>query len=225
MNNIRQIKPLQAIGKSVVRKPIFEPDSQQMKNYKKLIWDLFNHFKPNGFIIDDSNKEIIYTVLLYFIKHPDFNKYGLIKNIANLDKGLLIYGGCGAGKTMLFDIIHRIGKYLNNFNNTDFWFPIISCGSFIEDYRYSIDHPQESFSLNSYKRGKLLIDDLGFEKPVFKKEIMGEVIFERHRNKALTIVTTNLTPRKISDRYGYRIGDRLPEMFNIINMERVSLRG
>ena len=82
-----------------------------------------------------------------------------------------------------------------------------------------------SFNLDAYKRGNLYIDDLGFEKKAFNNhELIGELLFERYRNNALTFVTTNHSPKEISGRYGARIGDRLAEMFNIIKWEGESLR-
>lgn len=192
---------------------------------KNLIWKLFQKHKPTGFILNDGNSEIIYTILLYFLKDPYFDKYGIIKNNASNEKGLLIYGDYGVGKTQIFKIIRKIGRELCKIHCYDFWFPEVSAGSFVDAYMASTKRKEASFNLEDYYEGKLYIDDLGYERKAFNRdEILGNVLFERNRNGCKTFVTTNLTPTAISEKYGERIGDRLPEMFNMIPWKGESFR-
>lgn len=192
---------------------------------KNLIWKLFQKHKPTEFILNETNNEIIYTILLYFLKDPNFDKYGIIKNDASNEKGLLIYGDYGVGKTEIFKIIRKIGRELCKIHCYDFWFPEVSAGSFVEEYMASTMRKESTFKLDEYYKGKLYIDDLGYERKAFNRdEILGNVLFERNRNGCRTFVTTNLTPTAISDKYGQRIGDRLPEMFNIISWKGESFR-
>lgn len=192
---------------------------------KAFVWKQFKKYAPPNFVLDESNEKIIYTVLLYFLKDRLFHKYGIIKNDASLEKGLLIYGDYGVGKTELFKIIRKIGRDLCKFNYYDFWFPEISAGSFIEEYMASTNQLESNFRLEKFYGGKLYIDDLGFEKKAFNRdEVLGDVLFERNRHGATSYVTTNLTPAALSERYGERIGDRLPEMFNIISWRGESFR-
>lgn len=225
MNSLQIKDSLKIIDKGRSRKPIYATDRKEMDDYRDYIWKLFNLLKPKGYIINESNKKIILTLLPYYVKLPTFNKHNIIKNEASLDKGILLYGDLGVGKSMLFEIFHRMGKYLYNSNNTDFWFPKISTGSFVDQYMNSLKDNCSTFNLDAYRRGNLYIDDLGFERKVFNNhELIGELLFERYRNNALTFVTTNLSPKQISGRYGARIGDRLAEMFNIIKWTGESLR-
>ena len=64
--------------------------------------------------------------------------------------------------------------------------------------------------------------DLYFDKP--EHEIIEEVLFERNIIRCKTFVTTNLTSVEISEKYAPRLGDRLPEMFNIIPWRGESFR-
>ena len=81
------------------------------------------------------------------------------------------------------------------------------------------------FELEFYYKGYLYIDDLGLEKKAFNsQEIMGQLLFERNRIGSITFVTTNMKPSEIAQRYGDHIGDRLPEMFNIIKWDGPSRR-
>lgn len=209
----------------VYPKPKVTPKIERPKIDNKLVWKLFKKYMPAGFVINDTNKEIIYTLLLYFLQDPSFDRYGNIKNEASLEKGILIHGDYGVGKTQLFSIIRSIGKELCEFNYTDFWFSQISAGSFVDQYMKATKSYGVDFDLDKYYRGKLYIDDLGHEKKAFNRdEIFADILFERNRNRSKTFVTTNLNPTDLSDKYGERIGDRLLEMFNIIHWKGESFR-
>ncbi len=213
-----------------------QPKKMQSLN-KKMIWNLFisksreefekvKKNKNDEFTINNQNKEIIYTVLCYFLKLENFNQFNLIKNEASLNKGLLIYGDYGVGKSFLFKVLQEMGREISlKYKDNSFWFTSISTGSFVDEYMKSIKNTNSSFDIKNYYRGKLYIDDLGFEKLAFLSfELIGEVLFERDRNEAITFLTTNLTPSEITERYKERIGDRLPAMFNIIKWEGKSFR-
>ena len=208
----------------VYTRPKAAPKLARPEINRRFIWKLFQKYAPPGFIIDGSNEDLIYTILLYFLKDQNFNKYNIVKNFPSLNKGLLIYGDLGVGKTELFKIIRCIGKDLCKYNFYDFWFRQISAGSFVEDYMAS-SRLDTIFSLEDFYKGKLYIDDLGYEKKAFNKdEVLGDLLFERNRLQSITFVTTNFTPKELSDKYGQRIGDRLPEMFNILSWRGESFR-
>jgi DNA replication protein DnaC len=192
---------------------------------KKVFWKLFRSFNP-GFQITSENREIIYSIFRYFLQMPDFNEYGVIKNKAGLDKGLLVYGDYGVGKSTLFDAIHTIGKAIfKHTGSTQLWFPRISSIDMLTRYYEAQKDNTSNFKLEDYYRGKLFLDDLGKEDKAYnREEIIGKLLFERHRRKLKTYVTTNDNPSAIAARYGNHIGDRLPEMFNIIKWEGKSWR-
>lgn len=193
---------------------------------KRLFWDLWKKHGGEGYVIDKRNEAVVTTVFRYFLNDPNFDSDNVVKSKPSLDKGLLIYGDYGIGKTWLFEIIHEIGKdLLQNYGFRGLWFSKISAGSFVEEYMNGVSDPNRSFSFESYFKGKLYIDDLGFEKKAFNKtELFGELLFERDKNKVKTFVTTNLKPSEISNRYGERIFDRVPQMFNVIKWEGESFR-
>ena len=206
------------------------PRGQAMSNSQQLItkqlfWKLFRFHAPQ-FIIKPQNKEIIYSIFRYFLQLPDFNDYGVIKNKADLDKGLLVYGDYGVGKSTLFEAIHEIGRTIvTKTQNTQLWFPRISTIHMLNQYYESQKNLGSNFKLENYCRGKLYLDDLGKEDKAYnREEIIGKLLFERHHRKLKTYVTTNENPSAIAARYGNHIGDRLPEMFNIIKWEGESWR-
>ncbi|PRX42490.1 P-loop NTPase family protein [Salegentibacter salegens] len=196
---------------------------------KQLFWHLFLKqvaLQKIDFKIEKHNEKIVYCVFRYFLQMENFNEYGIIKNKASLSKGLLVYGDYGVGKSTLFDLIHEVGKeIIKTFHIAQLWFPRISAISMVTQYHQSHKDPSSTFVLQDNYKAKLFIDDLGKEEKAFnREELIEKVLFERHRRKRKTFVTTNDTPSAIAKRYGAHIGDRLPEMFNIIKWEGGSWR-
>ena len=199
--------------------------NQQCLISKQLFWKLLRTLAP-GFQIKPENEKIIFTIFRYFLLQPDFNACGIIKNKPSLDKGLLVYGDYGVGKSTLFEVIHQVGKQIViRTRNTQLWFPRISTINMLSRYYEAQKDPTSNFRLENYYRGKLYLDDLGKEDKAYnREELIGKLLFERHRRKLKTFVTTNENPSAIAIRYGHHIGDRLPEMFNIIKWEGISWR-
>jgi len=187
-----------------------------------------------GFNGDDSipyefnktNTNIFKTILRYFSGQENFNEFGVIQGNASLSKGLLVSGGLGVGKSLLFKILQQAGREIyKQTGNPRMHFIDISCGNFVNAYMFSTKADHLDFDLNKYEIGQLYIDDLGVEPLCFNSyELMEQILFERHRNGATTFITTNLTPEEICNRYGDRIGDRLNQMFNIITWNGKSFR-
>ena len=82
------------------------------------------------------------------------------------------------------------------------------------------DRHQEWRTLS--RRNMLAIDDLGTE-PVEIQDYGNhlspviDLLYKRYDEQLFTIITTNLTPKEIRERYGERIADRLNEMaFRIV---------
>lgn len=180
--------------------------------------------------ISKEDEPVIGLIFKYFLKDPEFLESPLIKSEASFNKGLLIHGPVGVGKSYLFDILHEIGRELiTKRRHANIWFRSITAVSFVDLYMQEVtkkDAKQATnFDLKSYYKGQLYIDDLGLEEKAFNRyELFEQLLFERNRSRSITFVTTNLKPTQIGERYGERIGDRLPEMFNIIKWHGESKR-
>jgi len=229
LNRLRKLKSGAHVEKAVHEVYIPLKREKKVNDFqltKELLWKFFKYYTPPKYVIDGRNEYVLYTIMRYFLQDPEFNEYGKVKNAASVDKGLLIYGPYGVGKSLLFEILHKVGRELITKRGcNDIWFNCISAGSFVEQYMNAARETINTFSIKNYNTGNLYIDDLGFEEKAFNKtELLGELLFERNRKKVKTFVTTNLKPSEIAERYGERIGDRLPEMFNIIQWNGESFR-
>jgi len=174
------------------------------------------------------NSDEVRTVLNYFYGVNDFDAYGVVKNKADINKGLYIYGTYGNGKTTLMDIIHQMGKRLIlNHGNASLWFPMKSAKWFPEQYMLKASDKRGivNFIQENWHKGKLAIDDLGAEKLAFKEvDVLEDIMFHRHREGVQTFVTSNMTPKEYGEKYGGRLADRFEETFNIIKFKSEGFR-
>lgn len=192
---------------------------------KVVIWKLFEIYAGENFVFNEDNRKVIYTILRYLSGDKNFNTYSLVTNHADLNKGILLHGPNGVGKSYLFKILHDIGNHLLEKGNHQLRFQKISASPFVDKYMREVMISSTNFNFESYYKGKLYIGDLGLESKVFgRTELFGKLLYERNRRNSKTFVTTNLKPSEINERYGDAIGDRLPEMFNIIKLEGESFR-
>lgn len=125
------------------------------------------------------------------------------------EKGILIAGGTGSGKTQFFKIMQ-----ISLLNLRLPAFRIVSC----IDVEQAIRSEQAQYS--DFAFGDMCFDDLGTESAETviygnRVNVMSEIIQIRYnafQNKGLkTHYTTNLAPDEIEKRYGTRISDRLNE--------------
>ena len=81
-------------------------------------------------------------------------------------------------------------------------------------------HPEEGFKHYAKGHYPICIDDLGHEDPITTfgqtRDVIEEILLDRHHYKQITHATTNKDPELLKVRYGNRVYDRLKEMFNII---------
>jgi len=83
---------------------------------------------------------------------------------------------------------------------------------------------QGEHGLYSYKTQNVLyIDDLGTEVKAAKNfgnelDVVNHILFHRHRLTKLTHISSNIPKSMMKDKYGDRVGSRMHEMFNFIEL-------
>lgn len=201
---------------------------------KKQVWDVGREYfykERRNFIVDKENKQILDIICRYFANDPSFED--IVEN-GQLQKGLLLIGNCGTGKSSIFDIIQEIGK---RYKIPQLWFTKVSTldltTQFAKESKTSSFKGIESIS-ERYTKGKVYFDDLDSENMVndfgIKKELMQEILemrynrFKSHQTK--TFCSTNLAFDELVKKYDNgcresykRIESRLVHMFNFIPLE------
>jgi DNA replication protein DnaC len=128
--------------------------------------------------------------------------------------GMLLCGNCGNGKTTM---MHAIRNLINNLQAIDQWNEKIYVRPIEAVDMVKIIKNERSWE-DLKQVPVLAIDDLGLE----PAEIMNygnvitpavELLSHRYNEQLMTIVTTNLDPSQIKQKYGVRISDRFREMF------------
>ena len=138
----------------------------------------------------------------------------------NNGKGLLFYGSNGRGKTVICSkILPIIFQYYLHIEYIQY--DAIDLG---ENYRLTLGNNDLL-----WRRNPLIIDDIGTESIINdygeKHDIVSEIIDKAEKQNRLLILTTNLTPDEISERYGVRTLDRLKAIVKSVKTIGNSLRG
>jgi DNA replication protein DnaC len=200
-----------------------ETEIKSHYNYEEvIIWlekkgiELYGkHFK-----ISETDYPIIYKLIAYFLKdEPTCFQYGI-----NLNKGVLLSGPVGCGKTSLINLM----KHLTSAEHKFFVKPCRDISfEFIQD-GYEIIHKYSKGKLYQSEPKTICFDDLGTENNLkyYGNEcnVMAEILLSRYElftNKKLqTHITTNLSASEIENVYGNRVRSRLREMINLIGFEK-----
>lgn len=125
---------------------------------------------------------------------------------------LVLMGGVGTGKTCIAYAVCRCwrGEGVPR---------VIACDLLADRIK---QEESEKYEI-SYHKGLLVLDDLGTEGKVYGEEVLPFVIYRRYERNLPTIITTNYDSRRLAERYGERIADRLKTWAKVV-LDYKSLR-
>lgn len=165
----------------------------------------------NDFRIEKQDIPVINRLLIYAIhEEAQCKKYGI-----DLNKGILLTGPIGCGKTTWMNLIQTL--YL-----VEDQFPIIPSRDIASKFKH-----QGFDAIKSYSKlfHTICIDDLGVE-PTMKYygdecNTVAQTLLDRYDLKInqgiVTHATSNLTAAEIEEFYGNRVRSRLRKMFNLLS--------
>lgn len=140
--------------------------------------------------------------------------------------GLLLAGTCGNGKTTTMRAVQSVVQLLNNtyYRRGD------CIGNRLLEAKEITQLSDKIGQLTAYKTVPVLfLDDLGREPTEVMRygnviSPITELLEYRYNQRLTTIVTTNLEPSEIREKYGDRIADRFNEMFSLVSYTGASYR-
>jgi hypothetical protein len=202
------------------------PNNVTTGTNKELLIDSLIKLNPD-YKLDENSEAIINSMAQYFSGDQEFLK----DDSFSFKKGLLIMGGVGCGKTLLFRGINEMLKLFNHKVDCSYGLKIFNMTisnsfMFSEDFsRYGyemFDQFEISSSLTTIKfmDEPIIIDDIGAESIANhfgnSLNIVGEIILRRYEGKSQTFGTTNLDRPHLKSFYGDRVFSRMIEMFNFL---------
>jgi energy-coupling factor transporter ATP-binding protein EcfA2 len=177
-------------------------------------------------IIPEDN-EVVHKLLTWFLQDE---KQALQFGI-NLNKGILLTGPVGCGKTSLMTLLRVLIPPQQRFG-------IKSCREITFDFIKDGYEVIQRYSTHAYtnttnppKPHTHCFDDMGAESTLkyFGNQcnVMGEILLSRYdhfiNNRMITHATTNLSASELESYYGNRVRSRMREMFNLIAFNSKSL--
>ena len=213
--------------------PYSEAASFRDGNYQFNFSSCLKWLEKNGkkafgshFSISREDHELIFKLLVYAIGDEECCK----QRGVNLQKGILLTGPIGCGKTTLMSLVNHffpMEKQYHVKSSREISFEFEKVGyRVINRYGNGFVH---SFG-GRIRSGIICFDDLGIEQSqkYYGNEcnVLAEILLSRYdlfvQRKIITHATTNLSASELETIYGNRVRSRMREMFNLIAFDKHS---
>lgn len=253
----------ESIPKQQIVKPELKPIDPEhlyevfIENYKFIAVKEFDE-SANNF----EARKLARTLDLYFIENRNFfkspllckNADGTFKSLPDLNKGLMIIGSYGIGKTSIIETYHNIFKYARNnefhIKNKsgehellkwyEIYFGFSTANDVVREFEgiKRSDNPDDDYDWDKFwhkhSKGFRYYDDVMAEEKANnygKIELFKQIFEKRYSHRTKTMISLNYegesvdtTLEAFAKRYGERNYDRLFEMYNIIELRGETLR-
>ncbi|KQS34002.1 hypothetical protein [Dyadobacter sp. Leaf189] len=179
---------------------------------------------PQEFQLDENNRVIVKSLAHYFTNSPKFSAFNAG---FSLNKGIMLVGDVGCGKTQLMELCSKNPKLCYARHDCievagEYTLPGDQGGeNVIQYYSENSRSPDVSRTMGHEFYGRFF-DDLGAESSARhygnEKNVMEQIILNRYKFHPhhMTHFTTNLVMEDLQEVYGKRVADRLKEMCNVI---------
>lgn len=167
------------------------------------------------FKIYREDREVLYKLCLYFIR--DKERCGQLG--IDVNKGLLLSGPIGCGKTSLMKLLKFMVPHRRPYE-------VIPCRNIV----FGFNHVGYKVIGDYGNSLSFCFDDLGVEPEGTyfgnKCNVMGEILLSRYElfvnHGLITHSTTNLNAQELEERYGSRVRSRMRELFNLVGFDSIS---
>ena len=188
-------------------------DFEKIKTYLNIKGHIL--FGKN-FKIYKEDEPLLFKLCCYFIQ----DHYSCAQMGIDTNKGLLLTGPVGCGKTSLMKLLPHLASHKTNYE-------IIPTRNIVFNFNASGFEVLEKYNQTK----NYCFDDLGVEPTGshYAKEcnVLGEILLSRYElfchpersRRILTHITTNLNAEELEKRYGNRVRSRLRQMFNLISFD------
>ena len=181
-------------------------------------------FIGKEYVISESEKGIVFALVAWMLKDD------LVAKEMNFDlnKGILLSGPIGCGKTTLFKILRSCNFPVSKYG-------IVSTRHIVSEFMQSGYEILEKYSNGNFSHDirtpkSYCFDDLGTEttSKYFSNDcnVMAEILLTRYdlfvEKGIISHITTNLSATEIESQYGNRLRSRMREMFNLFGYEENS---
>lgn len=220
-------------------------------------FEFFNGKKFDEKANNGEGRILARTICLYLTGNKSFLKSPLINrkiSQPDLNKGILMIGGKGIGKTSIMKTFNEMFFYARSYGLTvediggthqqlkryKLGFGYFTADEVVDAYEFcSNDIDKKAFN-KKYSNGFKYFDDIMAEEMASnygKRDIFRKLFEKRYANNAKTMISLNYydeedgsqkdidkTLNAFGNRYGDRVFDRLFEMYNVIELKGESLR-
>ena len=199
---------------------------------------------------DGEGRMFARTLCAYFLQKNGFYKSPILnkKSVPNLEKGLVVIGNYGTGKTSIFNTFHLMffnafreginvklkDENLINIGHFKLNFGFHSSNEIVREFECLKSPEERNVFWKKYGNGMRYFDDLTTEHQASnfgKIELFKDILETRYSNKVRTFISLNYQGNSVeetldflAEKYGERVYDRLFEMFNIIELKGKSFR-
>jgi len=185
-------------------------------------------------IVPNVTIENLEPLIYYFAKDERFFKCKNLSNITDpsFDKGLLIIGPFGNGKTSTMKVFEEIFRGISGIGFRGF-----SANEVVGMFEKCSSETDKTDFENLMYKGTRYFDDVKTERIASnygKANLFKEIIEERYNRKVKTHITCNfkegyqgdieMALAEFGEKYGARVDDRMFEMFNVIEFKGKSFR-
>lgn len=231
----RHIRAQELEQRAAENRLLFTKQSWSFEDTKAFMTYRATQLFKGEFILDDDNKAVFDLLCLYFSEDKEFlstAKAMGVKGEVSLNKGIMLCGSYGVGKSWLFKLFaqnRRQTFYIRNAKDIANDYQrngVESFEKYLELFKNAVNDPATMFQPYS----GLCIDDFGAED--FKNNygnkvnVIGDLIEQRYYNGLMVHekygpvfhASTNLVADDLKKYYGERVTSRLRESVNFIQL-------